>query len=154
VDGLDLGGKQELVPVERVMQGLLPEAIARNQQFMLPLIVQSESKHPPQLLHALTAHFLIQMDDDFGIGVGREAMTTAQQLGAQLGEVINFPVEHYPDRMVFIEYGLMPAGQIDDAEATHPKPNAAFDKNAFVIRATMKNGLAHAANRGRFNSSA
>ena len=59
------------------------------------------------------------MDDHFGVGVGIEAMAGLFEFLAQLGEIVNFAVEHHPDGFVFIVDGLVAAGQVDDAEPAH-----------------------------------
>jgi hypothetical protein len=44
------------------------------------------------------------------------------------------------------------SSQINDAKPTHTEARAVFHENAFVIRTAMQDSLAHAVNRGRFNS--
>src|ERR1035438_3619761 len=69
-DGLNFGTKQQPLTVESIMQWLLPQAIARDQHLMAALVIQCERKHAPQLMNAIPAHFLIEMDNHFGIAVG------------------------------------------------------------------------------------
>src|SRR5260370_41507988 len=84
------------------------------------------------------------MNDDFSIGIGVEAMTGAFELPPQLKKVIDLAIKNNPDRPVFIEYGLVSANQVNDAEPPHSEAGVLFYKKAFVIGAAMHDGLAHA----------
>src|SRR5215469_8157662 len=92
------------------------------------------------------------MDDHFRIRVGVEAMPAPLELASQLGEVIDFSIEDGPNRAVFVENRLMSAGNVDDAEAPHSQAGILLREDAFVVRAAMDDGLAHAVNGYRVDS--
>ena len=83
------------------------------------------------------------MNDRFGVRVSGEFMAARFQILAQLGIIVNFAVEHHPELAVFIRERLMPAGQIDDAQAAETQAQASVDENAFIIRAAMNDGFVH-----------
>jgi hypothetical protein len=134
------------------MQRLFPQTVSSDQHLLAALVVQGEGKHTSQLVDTITAHFLIQMGNHLGVGVGREPMAPAPELGTELRKVVNFPIEYNPDGSILVKHWLVASSQIDDAKAAHPKARAIFYENAFVIRTAMHDGLAHAVNCGRFNS--
>src|SRR6266446_9935704 len=90
------------------------------------------------------------MNNLFSIGVGGKAVAAFFQFGAQLGEIVDLSVESHPDRPVLVEDGLVPSGQVDDAEAAHSKDAAILDKDS-VIRTSVHNSLAHAVDCAGFN---
>src|SRR5580658_992036 len=58
------------------------------------------------------------MHDDFGIGVGMEAMTARFEARAQLLEVINLTIEHEPNHSVFIGHRLATGRRcVDDGKS-------------------------------------
>src|ERR1700722_1704847 len=143
---LDLRPEQQPVARQRVVQRLFSEAIASQQQLAAALVIQRESKHSAELFDTVRAELLIEMNDHFGVAVRSEAMTAFFQFDAQLGKVVDLAIEDNPDSFVFIEYRLMPARQVDDAEASHPHSHASFYKDAFIIGPAMHNGFTHPVN--------
>src|SRR5580692_8927355 len=93
------------------------------------------------------------MRDHFGVGVGIEAMTASLQARSQFWKVVDLPIEHDPNRFIFVVDWLMSACQINDAQPTHAEANVGLHIHAFVVRAAMHNALAHPVNdrfiRGR-----
>src|SRR5215467_13391011 len=85
------------------------------------------------------------MNDSFGIGIGAEDMPAGAKFVAQLEEVINFSIENDPDAFIFVRNWLMPGRKVDDAEAAHPEPDGSIDVIAFIVRSTMGDYVAHAA---------
>src|ERR1035438_7692451 len=89
------------------------------------------------------------MNENFGVGLGREGVSQRGQPLAQLTIVVDFPVENNRDIFVFIPRGLMPAGKIDDAQPSHPQrqPGSAriVGEKSFLVRTTMLKGRRHCA---------
>jgi hypothetical protein len=48
-------------------------------------------------MNAIAAHFLVEMDNNFGIGVRGKSMASVLELGTELREVVNFSVKNHPD---------------------------------------------------------
>ena len=133
------------------MQRLFTQAIAGQQQLAFLLVVERKTEHPPQLLKAIGTHLFVQVDNDLGVGVGVKAMTAAFEFGPKLGKVIDFTVKHHPDRPVFIEDGLMAAGNVNNAEAAHTQSGTVLNEDSLIVRTTMNNGLTHPVDGFRLN---
>ena len=108
-DGFDFGTKKQPLAVERIMERLFSQTVARNQDLAPAFVVESEREHPPQLVDAIPSHLLVEMDDHFCIGVSREMVASRQKLGTKLRKVINFAVENHPCRAVLVKYRLVPS---------------------------------------------
>src|SRR5216684_3123763 len=125
------------------MQRLFAQAVARQKQRLPSLVVQGDGKHSSQPFHAIRPHLLIQVDDDLSVAVRIEAVTAGFQFSAKLRKVVNLAVENNPDALVFIVDGLPPAGEVNDAKPTDPKPYWAPRVNPLVVRTAMNDSLAH-----------
>jgi hypothetical protein len=86
------------------------------------------------------------MDDYFRVAMGIKSMAALDQVFAQFGKVVDFPVEDDPNRPIFIKNWLVTARKVDDAKSPHPQPRTVLDEKTFVIRAPMHDCLAHAVN--------
>src|SRR5579862_5108844 len=109
----------------------------------MTLIVQSEGKHASQFLDAVRSQILIKMHNNFRIGVRRESVPALLQFGAQFRKVIDLAVINDPNRFIFVEDGLVPTREIDNAEAAHSQTHAVFHKDPLVVRTSMHDRLAH-----------
>ena len=125
------------------MQRLLAQPVARENELAFRLVVNRKTEHAAQFLHAFRAHLFVEMNDDFGIGLGVEAMTALFQFGAELRKIVDFAIEDDPRAAVFVEYRLVAAGKVDDAEAAHSEPGAIGDVESFVVRTAVDDLLAH-----------
>ena len=125
------------------MQRLLAQAVAGEDQLSFRLVVDGESEHAAQLLDAVGAHVFVEMNDDFGVAVGLEAMALFFELGAEFEEVVNLAVENGPCAAVFVENRLMASGEVDDAESAHAETGAVGDVESLVVGAAVDDLLAH-----------
>src|ERR1019366_2767788 len=69
--------------------GLDLETISRSEKHTLATIPDCKGKHAAQMLDAIAAIFLIEVDDGFGIAVGAIAVSAGLKRGAQLGMVVD-----------------------------------------------------------------
>src|SRR5438132_722333 len=120
-DCLDFGAKQQALTVKSIVQRLLPQAVARNQYFAAALVIQRQRKHAAQLVNAIAAQFLVQMDYHLGVAMRGEPVPPALQLGTELREVVDLAVENDPDGSILVKHRLVASSQIDDAKAAHPE---------------------------------
>src|SRR5438874_13733965 len=91
------------------------------------------------------------MNNAFCIGVSVEMVATSFEFAPQLEKIVDFTVENDPDALVFVVNGLSAAGKVDDTEAAHAQAGRALDVNAFIVRTTVHDSLAHSANLGRID---
>jgi hypothetical protein len=66
-----------------------------------------------------------------------------EQVPAQRGIVVDFPVQQDPDGAVFIGNRLPATADVNDAEAAVSQPHAGTHENAFIVRPAMAQGLVH-----------
>jgi hypothetical protein len=92
------------------------------------------------------------VNDNFSIGMSREAVTMGFELLAQFQEVKNLSIEHHPDGSVLVENRLVTASKVNDAKPSHSEAHAVLHKHTFVVWSAMYNRIAHAMDRGCINS--
>src|ERR1022692_3331532 len=92
------------------------------------------------------------MNDRLCVRVRVEPVSPALQLLPQIREVINFPVEDDPNRLVLVVDRLVAASDVDDAQAAHSQAHAAFGIDPLVVRTAMDERLAHLMDQWRSDS--
>src|SRR6185436_16623333 len=60
---------------DRVIQRLLADAIAGNEELLIVVVPDRKRKHSAQLIEARRAELFVRMNDRFRVGVSSEAMT-------------------------------------------------------------------------------
>src|ERR1019366_579410 len=75
-------------------------------------------------------------------------MPASFECSAQLTEVVNLAVENDRDVACFVEYGLVAAGKVNNAEAAHPERRGWSDEQPVLVRAAMPKRLHHPARNG------
>ena len=83
---------------------------------MLAAIPYRESEHAAKIAHAIVAVFFVCVNDGFRVGSGGKLMAPADQIGREIGIVVDLAVEDDRNGAVFIEDRLLAAAEIDDAE--------------------------------------
>src|SRR5258708_8518674 len=142
-DRFNFGSEVEISLVERIVKRLLAQAVAGQDQFAFGLVVDGEGEHATQFLDAVGSHFFVEMNNDFGVAVGAEAMATAFELGANVEEVVDLAVVNDPGAAVFIEDWLVAAGEVDDAEAAHAETSAVGNIKSPSVGAAVHDLVAH-----------
>ena len=69
------------------MERLLAQTVARQNQFSFVFVVDGKAEHTAQLLHAFGAHFLVEVNDDFGVRLRVEAMAALSSSGRSSGKL-------------------------------------------------------------------
>jgi hypothetical protein len=80
---------------------------------------------------------LVQVKDNFRIGMGGKAVPASLQFRSQLHIVEDLPIEYNPEVPVFVADGLAAPGQIDNAEARAAQPGCPVPVEAKLIRTTV-----------------
>ena len=113
---LDLGGKDEALGVVPVIERLLAEGIAGEDEPPCAAIPQREREHPVQLSDDRVAAFLVPVDEGLGVALGAEGVPPLQP-STQLAVVVDLAVEHGLDRLVLAGDGMVGlVREIDDGE--------------------------------------
>ena len=89
---------------------------------------------------------LVEVDDDFGVGVRVETMALAFESRAQRLEVVDLTIEDHPDGSVFVVHGLMPTLDVNDAEAPHSEHGFRTDVVSRIVRSAVHHRVAHRLN--------
>jgi len=119
---LEFRREDEPLFVFEIQQRFLAKAIAGQQQVIRPAVPHREGEHSVELGNDAVAPFLVPVNDYFGVGLCRESMAERGETRAQLFEVVYLAIENRPDRSILIRDWLMPAGDVDDAEALTAEP--------------------------------
>ena len=106
-----------------IMKRLDPESIPRQHEPLPLSIPKREAEHATQMPHALDPEILVEMHDDFNIGMRVETMTARDELVTESGVVVDLTVAHHGDGSVFARDRLVTRLQVDDAQPRHPQPD-------------------------------
>src|SRR5215831_15129034 len=81
--------------------------------------------------------FFVEVDDTLSVGFRGEAMATCGQACHELDVVIDFAVEDYPDRSIFVVDRLIAPGEVDNAQATIAETDIASKEESIAVGPTM-----------------
>ncbi len=142
---LDLRGKMQPLGGQPVVEGLLAEAVARQQQPAAPRIPEGEREHAPQAVHQPVSLLLVEMHQHFRVAARAEGMTLAGQLAAQVLEVVDLTIEDDPDRAILVAQRLRRVRrQIDDRQPPMAEAQAAVEVHAASVGPAMAQHVGHA----------
>ena len=96
------------------------------------------------MIENLRTPMLIDIDDDFRVGVGAEVIATAFELAAEFGKVINLAIEDHPDVAVGIRHRLMATGHINNGKTPKSQSERSIKVKALIIRTSMRDRRRHA----------
>ena len=85
----------------------------------------------------------VRMNDGFGVRVGREFVPFLFQLFPKFRVVVYFPIEDDPDTPILVGNRLVSCLEVNDLEAPHSETDIAVQKEAFIVRAPVREGIGH-----------
>jgi hypothetical protein len=88
---------------------------------------------PVQFLDRRGAVFFVQVQDDFGVGLGPKSMTVSNEIFTKFDVVEDFTVERDPERSVGVRHRLSATREIDDAQTRVAEASAGVDVYATVV---------------------
>ena len=117
--GLHLRGEgKAAVGQGGVEQGLLAEAVARQEQRALHVVPDGQGPHAVESRQAVGAPLGVGGEDHFRIGLAAEVVALGGQFGADLEEVIDLAVEGDPVAALRIAHRLLAVfRQVEDGQA-------------------------------------
>ena len=128
-----------------VVDRLLAEAIAREEQPLAPRVPDGEREHPVDALRKRFAPLLVPVDEHLGVAVAAEHVSVRNQLGAQMQVVVDLAVEGDPDGPVLVRHRLGAGrGEIDDRQAPVAERDGPVHVQAAPVGAAMRDDLRHA----------
>lgn len=137
-EALHLRAKGEEPGVVGVVQGLLADAVAGEEQGLQSPVPQRQREHPHEVLDEVLALLLPEVDEDLGVPLRAEAVAAPEEPLAKLREVVDLPVHHGHDRAVLIREGLRPAVEVDDREAAEAEAHGPLDEETLLVRPAMR----------------
>ena len=142
---LDLGGEHERAVARGPVQGFLPDRIAGEEEAPAPFIPNHEREHAGQVLDAGIAVALIEVQDHLGVAVRAEARSLGDEPLAQLGIVVDLPVEHEAGP-VRPEHGLCSVLEVDDRQPPVAQPYAPVRAHEYplAVRSAVAQRVPHA----------
>ena len=142
---LDLAPEGQPVLAEVVVDRLLAQAVAGEEEPALVPVPDGEGEHPAQPLGKLFAPLFVAVDQDLGVAVALEDVALGDELPLEIEEVVDLAVEGDPDGPVLVGHRLRAGrGEIDDRQAPVPESERAFDVDAATVRTAMRDHVGHA----------
>jgi len=136
-------GEREARAVDVIVERLLAEAIAREEEPAQARVPQREGEHTVELAHAVGAPLPVRVQDALGVGARGEAMPERLEARAQIREVVHLAVEDDDAITVGRGHRLMAAGEIEDRQAAEREHGRAVGEGARVVGAARAHRLAH-----------
>src|SRR6266705_92057 len=96
------------------------------------------------MLDTLITILFVGMNNSLSITVCLEMMPSLLEFLLELLIVINLPIEHDKDALVFVENRLMSPGKVNDCKPAHTQCDALAYPGSLIIWSTMANNLTHA----------
>src|ERR1017187_459007 len=122
--GLNFGRKGKTASLLHVVERFDSEMITCHKQSgpAGAQIANAECEHTVQAFNAVWAFLLIEVNDDFRVGLRRKSMALHLQIAAQLSKIVALAVLGDPDSSVFVAHGHVPAGRkVNDGKSTASK---------------------------------
>ena len=117
-------------------------------QLLASAVPERNGKHAPKPGKDIFSAIFIEVDNGFGVGARGKNMAVGQQFLPQLGIVVDFAIEEYPDAAVLVGDGLMSSGNVNDTQATVAQTNPTGSEDSIVIGSTMTQGGVHGVDFG------
>ena len=108
-------------------------------------VPERDAEHAAQVLDEVHAVLFVQVDDRFGVGLSRQAVALAHEVGADVLIVVDLAVEDDPDAPILVRNRLVPRRQIDDRQATHRQAYAGTGEIPLIVGTAVRQAPAHAA---------
>jgi len=83
--------------------------------------------------------FLVQVDEDFAIGVGAEDVPSCLQIPSDALKVVELAVHDHTDRFIFVGDGLIPSAQVDDRQSAVAQTDSVVSRypHALIVGTPM-----------------
>ncbi|MEM9911081.1 MAG: hypothetical protein AAF922_09885 [Pseudomonadota bacterium] len=107
---------------EGEIERALSNRVSRRERALTPRVPDRKGKHLLKSVEKAFAHFLIKVEKNLDVGIGREPVPAACQLCAQNGMLVNFAVADEVNGSVFVGYWLMVTRRVDDGKTRVADP--------------------------------
>jgi hypothetical protein len=145
-DRLHLGAEEEALPVREVVQRLCAEAVAREEEHLVPPVPDGEREVAVQPLDARLPPGFVRVDEHLGVAARAEREPERFELDAQLGEVVDLPVIDRDRIRPPSRHRLVSGhGDVDDGQTPAAEADGAVGVLAGIVRPAMHERGGHAA---------
>src|SRR5262249_13333777 len=135
-------GEEPAVPI--VVERLLAEPVARDEEAARVLVPEREGEHAAKTLHAIGAVLLVRMDDRLAVRPGLISMAGGFHARTQRGVIKNLAIVDQPEIAFFIRHRLMPARHVDDCEPAESEIGPRVAIVAEIVWPAMPDRIGHA----------
>ncbi len=132
-DRLGLGAEQEALAFAGVVERLLPEPVARDEQPAPAAVPHREREHAVQAFDDRVAPRAIAVEDHLHVAVGAERVTEQLELATKLALVVDLGVRDQDDAVVRA-HGLRAAVDVHDRQARVGQAEAGFHVRRRAVR--------------------
>ena len=144
---LDLRGEEQPPVALRIMEGLDAHPVARQDEAAPLLVPEGDGEHAVQAVNEALGLFLVEVDDDLGVGAGRELVAAGLEVPAELGEIEDLAVVDDGHIPVLVVDRLVAGDEVDDAQAAHAQDGAFPVVEAVAVRPPVDDDGAHPADK-------
>jgi hypothetical protein len=142
--GRDLGCEgPAAIGQARIVQRLLAQAVAREQELATNPVPQGEREHPVQAVQHADAPGPPAEQDRLRVGAGKEAVALGLELTSEVGMVVDLPVEGDHHFAIGRRHRLGAASEVDDREATMAEAHMRLRMKALAIGTAMADRIGH-----------
>ena len=106
-------------------------------------IPDCKGKHAAEVVNAIFAIFLIEVDDGLGVTVRSKAVTTFFQIMTKVGVIIDLAVKHNPNVPLFVAHRLMATEYIHDAQPSERERHGTGRERSLLVRPAMAQHARH-----------
>src|SRR5262245_59264569 len=124
--------QEEMAPVP-VVERLLAQPIAREEQLAPRGVPDGEGEHASQSLDTGLAPRDVRLQDHFGVAPRAEDAPLRLERRAELAKVVDLAVEDDPVAPGRIAHGLLARHQVDDRQPRHPEPDVVGRVDSRVV---------------------
>jgi len=135
---VQFGAERDLASALDEVERLLAHAIAHDKHAPPPCIPKGEGVHAAQMVHALLAVILVEVQDRLAITLGGEAMTAGLERAAQLDEVVHLAVADQGERAILVVERLPACGEVDDTQTPHRQARVVETQRSLAIGAAVR----------------
>ena len=141
---LDLGPEDEALPPEVVVERLLSQPVAGDEEPLPARVPDGEREHSRQPLRQRVAPLLVSMDQHFGVAARPEDVPFRDQLLAQRQVVVDLAVEGDGDGAVLVVHRLRAVlREIDDREAAVSEGHRPGAEVAAAVGTAVRDDVGH-----------
>ncbi len=140
--------KNSQSPCRLQCSGQMPTRSRARKMVRLLKSMSAMANWPRSVLEDALAVFLVEVDDDLGVGVRAEHVALGLQFRLALGIVEQLAVVDDGDALILVEDRLLAVAETDDGKPAVGEAEAGAQQESVVVGAAMPERLRHRVQRG------